>query len=346
MVLQLKKREGVYYAVGTVGGKRIRKSLGTSDFAEAKKNKVILETNISSMLKEPKFKDTFIMQNRNVRTSWNNKISYHTTPAPPFEDVADKYILSPRTGSSKSSQHYAEFHKKHFGQMPIDQITEETVEDYIESYHLARGNSDGTIRRDLTALQSVLNFGARLGYCNEVSLTKPSDNPHATETVSEEEQKSIFKYLDVEANRLCTFIVNTGARPIEAVRLTGKDINFREKLVTLRSRKGKGSKERIRQVPMNQTVLQLVGNSTDKHSHIFDQAWHRERLGKHFVDACDKAKVLDKTLYCLRHTFATRLARNGVHPKVLADLMGNSLIMVERYMNMTLSDHRNAVMSL
>ena len=146
------------------------------------------------------------MQNRNKRGFWNNKISYHTTPAPPFEDVANKYILSPRTGSSKSSRHYAEFHTKHFGLMPIDQITEETVEDYIESYHLARGNSDGTIRRDLTALQSVLNFGARLGYCNEVSLTKPSDNPHSTETVTEDEQRIIFSHLDKEANRLCTFI--------------------------------------------------------------------------------------------------------------------------------------------
>ncbi|MAS98949.1 MAG: hypothetical protein CMF29_08545 [Kiritimatiellaceae bacterium] len=346
MALQLKKRDGVYYAVGTVGGKRIRKSLGTSDFAKAKEKKVTLETNISSVINEPKFKDNFVMQNRNVRTSWNNKISYHTTPAPPFEDIADKYILSPRTGSSKSSRHYAEFHKKHFGQIPIDQITEETVEEYIESYHLAQGNTDGTIRRDLVALQSVLNFGAKLGYREEISLTKPSDNPHSTETVTEEEQKIIFSHLSEEANRLCVFIVNTGSRPIEALRLTGKDINFRERLVTLRSKKGKGSKERSRQVPMNDVVLELIGSDIEKHSHVFDQAWHRERLGKHFVDACDKAKVLDKTLYCLRHTFATRLARNGVHPKVLADLLGNSLVMVERYMNMTLSDHRNAVMSL
>ena len=341
MVLQLKKREGIYYAVGTVGGKRVRKSLGTNDYTVANNVKRQYETHILS------------------RWSANNKSIFNGDTvvrngssiidgivAPPFEDIADKYILSPRTGSSKSSRHYAEFHKKHFGHIPIDQITEETVEEYIENYHLAQGNSDGTIRRDLVALQSVLNFGAKLGHRQEISLTKPSDNPHSTEIVTEEEQKIIFSHLSEEANRLCTFIVNTGSRPIEALRLTGKDINFRERLVTLRSKKGKGSKERSRQVPMNDVVLELIGSDIEKNSYVFDQAWHRERLGKHFVDACDKAKVLDKTLYCLRHTFATRLARNGVHPKVLADLLGNSLVMVERYMNMTLSDHRNAVMSL
>ena len=56
---------------------------------------------------------------------------------------------------------------------------------------------------------------------------------------------------------------------------------------------------------------------------------------------------IDKTPYALRHTFATKLARKGVPPKVIADLLGHSdLKMVMRYMNTTFEDQVSAVMSL
>lgn len=329
--LSLSKRGSTYYAIGVWQGERVRRSLGTSSLSEAKAKLPHIELEVVS------------------------KPSGPASPAAPlFNEIASKYMRSARTGSSPSARHYALKLADHFGHEPIDAIDEHSIEGYIERYHMARGNSSGTIRRDLTALQSILNFGARLGHRSPIKIDKPPENPHATDTLTTEEEAAIFKHLHPDVHRMCVFMLRTGARPIEMQSLIHADLDWDSQTVVLRSIKGRKGALRTRRIPLHPEVLATIPRRPDHRKpdpseRVFRlnrrDDWAMRSMNNRWNTACKAAGVSGKTPYCLRHTFATRLARRNVPPKVIADLMGHaSLDMVMRYMNTTFEDHKNAVL--
>jgi integrase len=63
-----------------------------------------------------------------------------------------------------------------------------------------------------------------------------------------------------------------------------------------------------------------------------------------FKRACDKAQIKDLRFHDLRHTFATRLAENGVHPFTMKELLGHSTVkMTERYTHPNQEQKKRAV---
>jgi integrase len=104
-------------------------------------------------------------------------------------------------------------------------------------------------------------------------------------------------------------------------------------------------------MPLDELALEVVPKSQPPPSaHVFLNEGRpfesNKQISYHWCKVTDKLGI-DKPANTLRHTFATRLARNGTAPKVIADLLGHSdLKMVMRYMNTTYEDHLYAVTSL
>jgi len=315
-------------------GDRVRRSLHTTDKREAKVKLIELQRDLVEgkvTLKEKSTKPAKVVL---------------------FRELADKYIRSRRTGSSKSAIHYAEMHRKTFGDYQVEEINEEAIEEYIEDFHVTKGNSDGTIRRDLNSLQSMLNFAAKLNLREPIAVDKPSDNPHKTETITTEEQEAIFNKLDVQTYRVCMFMVMTGSRPAEALSVKFADLDTTNQTVVLRSKKGRKAKIKSRRVPLHPDLISALPKRPNHRlpkpeDLIFDYGLTTSTLRDKFTRACHAVGVQGKTPYCLRHTFATRLCRQGVPPKVVADLLGHSsLDMVMKYMNTTFEDHKNAILGM
>lgn len=333
-LFKVKKRSGgnFYQAVGTYNGIRVRHSLGTGDYVLARELCAEYESKVLSG--EVKIGARSIMSSQHK-----------------FKNVARRYLKSPHTGSSKSTREYVLRLVDHFGDYQVKAIDMNDIEEYVEERHINRGNSNSTIRRDLNQLQGILNYAAELGLRDKVKIKKPKEGQHKTDTFSEEEIEAIFPSLQPDVRRICTFLLHTGARPIEAMQLRYDDVDFTNQTVVLGCYKGAGGELRTRRVPLNPAALATIPYSAPPpHEYVFLLQGRpfetNKQIGYHWRKVTDGLGIT-KTPYALRHTFATRLARNGVPPKVIADLLGHAdLKMVMRYMNTTYEDHKAAVMSL
>jgi len=243
-LFKVKKRSGgkMYQAVGSFQGFRVRHSLGTNDYVHAKELCTEYEAKVLSGSIKLGQKSIHGAQNR-------------------FKSVARRYLKSPHTGSSKSTKEYVMRLVNHFGEFQINKIDLNDVEEYVEEKHVNRGNANSTIRRDLNQLQGVLNFAASLGLREPVKLKKPREGKHKTDTLSQEEIDTIFPDLHPDIRRLCTFLLHTGARPIEAMRLTYDNIDFSNNTVVIGSYKGADGELRERRVPLNDKALVTIPRS-------------------------------------------------------------------------------------
>lgn len=324
-------REGVYYVDGSFSGTRVRRSLDTRDRIVAKQRLIEFEDGVISgriKLHQP-------IGSRKLK----------------FATVAKKFLISPRTGSSRTTKKIVLKLCDYFGEMQIKFITEGDIDDYIEDVHLIKGNSNSTIRRFLNTLQSILNFAASRGDREYIKMAKPAENPPKHQTLTEEEMDNIFKHLHVDVHRICIFLRYTGARPIEALGLRYDDIDFVENKVELRSIKGRSGQVRTRVIPLHPKARDAIPTSTPMPvGHVFtlngDVATTSSTLHQVHWRAARNKVYPDMTagMYALRHTFATTLGRKGAPAKVIADLLGHTdLKMVMRYLNTTYDDHLKAI---
>jgi integrase len=323
-------REGVYYVDGTFSGTRVRRSLDTRDRIVAKQRLLEFEDGVIS-----------------GRIKLHQPIGTRKTL---FNTVAKKFLTSPRTGSSRTTKQIALKLCDYFGAMQVKFITEGDVDDYIEEFHLQKGNSNSTIRRELNTLQSILNFAASRGEREYIKVDKPPEDNPKHETLTDVEMDTIFSHLQNDVHRISTFLRYTGCRPVEALALTYDDVDYDNSKVILRSIKGRTGSVRERVIPLHPKAKEAIPYSVPPPiGHVFTVNGRVIKnsydLPSHWKAARAKAYPNMTTgMYALRHTFATTLARNGAPAKVIADLLGHTdLKMVMRYMNTTYDDHLKAI---
>ena len=322
-------REGVYYAVGTFDNARVRKSLFTKDRSIAKVRLADFEKDVM-----------------NGHVNVHKPVGSRKTK---FSTVAKSFLRSPRTGGSRTTTQIVNKLVDHFGDMEVKYVTEAEVDDYIEYYHLAKGNSNSTIRRELNTLQSILNFAASRNEREYIKLQKPPEEDVIHDILTEEEMDNIFNELDASVYKVARFIRYTGCRPIEACNLQYHDVDFESDKVTLRSIKGRSGKSRSRLIPLHPKAKEVMDNFGKPTGHVFllkgKPITNHYDLPSYWREARNKVYPnMTAGMYALRHTFATTLARNGAPAKVIADLLGHTdLKMVMRYMNTTYEDHLKAI---
>jgi site-specific recombinase XerD len=143
--------------------------------------------------------------------------------------------------------------------------------------------------------------------------------------------------------------LHTGMRPSEQFGLTWDRVDLVRKFITLlKTKTGK-----VRHIPLNSVALAafniLQERSPEGASRVFLNV-HDEPLTEYkhwFEPAVAEAGLKDFTWYCLRHTFASRLAMAGVDLRTIADLMGHQTIqMTMRYAHLAPAHQRSAVEQL
>ena len=329
MPLSLKQNDkGIYLIDGYALGQRVRTSTKTDSYAIALQKKAEIELAIA---KGEYKSNTDLVSNAS------------------FKHVARKYLRSQNTGQSSTTLGYVGKLIEVFNSIPVKQIDFAMIEDYVDKHHTLKGNSNSTVRRELTQLQAILNYGAELGLRKSIKIKKPAEDDVEITVLSVDEQSRIFSKLDPDTLRVCTFLLRTGCRPIEARTLTYGQVNFEEQYISVGTYKGANGKMRLRKIVLHPEALAAIPTSTPMPSpdamvfFVDGQPLinNRTLINDKWNAACKKAGVTGKTPYTLRHTFATRHCLNNVPPKVIADMMGHSdLKMIMRYMNTTVDDQR------
>lgn len=212
--------------------------------------------------------------------------------------------------------------------------------------------NDATINRELAQLSSIFSYAVDFGFiesnpCRRVKRFRVSNQ--RTRVLTDDEESGLLSALTGNMERYKPAVLlalNAGLRRNEIATLLWTDLNFRDDILTIRAEVAKN--KRSRTIPMNETVrralMKLREENPDSKA-VF--SYNAGTLGQAVRRLCRAMGMTDVSLHTLRHTFATRLARNNVNPFVACDLMGHSNIAMTRHYSHTLTDSmRDAVKGL
>jgi integrase len=249
--------------------------------------------------------------------------------------------------------------KKALGNVVLSDLTDERIRDYIRQRQ-AEKVSGRTINMEVGELSRAIGQPWSLLWPKVRKLEERKDVGRA---LSPKEQKAL---LDGLKNRrtphLATYIpllLLTGMRATEALSLTWAQVDLMGKTIIVGRAKSANGTGRM--IPINDDLASILvahrawflegfGEPKPDH-HLFpwgkpvpsDPARHATDITWGWNELRKDAGVRCR-LHDLRHTFATRLAENGVSESTMLALMGHmSRSMLERYSHIRMTAKRDAV---
>jgi integrase len=222
---------------------------------------------------------------------------------------------------------------RHFGKMPLSEITTYDVEKYKE-WRRKKLSGSG-INREFALLKSMFNRASEWGFAkidpNPVSKVRYFAERQVERILTDEEARRLVQASGPSLRPVVVTALNTGMRRGEILDLCWKNVDFERRFLRVeRSKNG-----RSRKVPINSTLaaelLRLRANGTP---YVFTQrAGERlKSIASAFATACRHSGVGHVRFHDLRHTFATNLVMNGVDLVTVKEILGHSDIsMTVRY---------------
>ncbi|MBK9314632.1 MAG: site-specific integrase [Acidobacteria bacterium] len=201
------------------------------------------------------------------------------------------------------------------------------------------GNS---VCREMAMLSKVFDLAIKKDYCEENPVGKvewPHQPNRRERFITEEEESKIFKSLSGRYERLrpvFLLALYSGLRRGEIFALQWRDVDFEKKNLRLRAETTKTSKGR--NVPLIEpafSILAKLKKSVDGEPHEKVFPFGASRACALFREILDHLGLIDVGLHVLRHTFATRGMRAGIHPLVMKDILGHSTIDMTAYYSHT-----------
>lgn len=317
-------------------GKRTRRSSGTTDFAAAK-----------------------ALEQQSRADAWKEK-EWGVNPPRTFEEVMLPYLrnASQHQRSYETTTHRVKALRPHFTGVVMNDLTGLRIREYTTA-RLESGASPATVNRELAALSAAINW------CN-VEFEWALPNPVKGRTMKEPEGR--VRWLTrAEVESLCraargqkfglileSFIrlaVNTGCRKEEMLGLEWRRVDLINGLIYLEGVHTKAGKRRS--IPLNEGALSALkvmaafrAEKAPASPWVFMRGNGERVLSVRngFIDACNKAGIVDFTIHDLRHTCAAHLISAGVALAEVRDLLGHSTVMMtERYAHLAPARVRDAV---
>jgi integrase len=323
--MALYQRGRIWYADYYANGERFQESTGTANKREAEK---ILALRVSEVQRGVFIKPVNI-----------------TLP-----DLGDRYI------------EYAKVHKRSwkrdvqmlgnlqafFGPSKLRDITPLRVEEYQQAR--VKDVCPATSNRELALLKHMFNMAERWGQhqgTNPVRLVKflPENNLQF-KTLSEDDEQRLLEASPPYLRDMILFAINTGLRTSDIFNLQWEEVDIEEK----RLKKIIKKNERRLSLPLNDTAFEIVKARQQHGPYVF----HNPMTGDRFKDvkgalaaAVKRAKLGKVTWHMFRHTFASRLTRQGVDIVTVKELLGHGNISVTmRYAHSNDEAKRRAVQRL
>lgn len=254
---------------------------------------------------------------------------------------------------------------EYFGHLRLNEITVWLVEKFKSERlkgetRLGKTRTPASVNRELDLLSRILSMACDQDLLTNNCLRKirrlREDNARER-VLSVAEEIRLMAVLERTRSPLRSMVVialHTGMRRGEIQRLTWAEVDFDRGIILVR--KTKTGRDRI--VPMHDLVKKLLLElsqaaqlrkisqtssleACDNETRIFEVNW----IEKLWRKTCQRAGITNLRFHDLRHTFATRLAANGVDAFAIARLLGHATVnMTARYAHST-SEHLQAAIS-
>lgn len=274
--LKLKEREGIWYAVGTYDGQRIRDSLGTRDRKEAAEKLAIYQAQL--------FK----------------RSTYGEEAVRLFEEAAVSYMR--QGGEARFLTKII----KHFKNRRIASIKPGEIRDMALT--LYPGKTAATRNRQaLIPARAVINHAHSLGWCPPIKI-KMFDGPKSRKhtPVDDTWLEKFMAQADADKlqhlSGLVLFMNQTGARVSEAVNLMGEHVDLVNRTAVLA--KTKTEEWSVRQLTA-ELVVRLSALGLADGVPVFSYT-DSKAVNKRIAAVCVRADIEKRTTHSAgRHSFGT-----------------------------------------
>lgn len=294
MPLKVYKRGNTYHYAGTVAGRRLRGSTGTSDKLRAEE-----------------------IAAKADRAEWERR---HHGPGSVLT-LAKASILYRSAGkmSTKRQIKYLEKIEDYWKDTLVKDMTagairQSAIEIYPEAGPATRN------RQVITPTRAVINHCAELEMCPPIRVRKFKFEQKIKKPILLDWLDTFCAHARPITAALATFMFATACRISDARRTEWDDINFQARTILVRKTKSK--KDRLPHIP--QRLLVALANLPRDRKPF---GWGETTLRRWWdEDIATTAKAVEGfqrlTFHSCRHGFATSMLRNGVDPKTAADLGG------------------------
>ncbi len=312
------KRGHVWYVRGTVRGIRIYETAGTSDADKAEEYRA---------RREAKLWDRSVVGERGSHNFGEAALVYLQSrePGPSFRVTLRRLV-------------------DHFEHWPVDKISQTALDQYLSKHHSK--SAPGTIIRAVVApVTAVLRVAAKRGWCDQPAFERPKVPIHATRWLLRDEADRLVTACAPHLKPLVVFLLHTGARLREALRLDWSNVDLKARRVVFMNTKN----GEPRGVPLNDDAFLALANLPHRDGNVFLTPARRpyydsgglggSPINSAFKSACRRAGIENLRVHDLRHTFASWLVMSGAPLRTVAELLGHkNLSNVHRYTHLS-PDH-------
>ena len=217
-----------------------------------------------------------------------------------------------------------------------DKYLEEITPTEIERYRSLRleKTKPATVNRDLAYLKHLYNKAIdwEVVVFNPVKKVKMlRESPGRVRYLSPEEIERLLARCPDTIAPVVIIALNTGLRRGEIFNLKWRDIDFKNRLLTIV--KGKNNEASV--IPINKRVYQALSKMSKNEEYIFSDLSVRS-LQRLFKKSVKQAEIKEFRFHDLRHTFASYLWIGGENLPVIQKLMRHkSVSMTMRYSHLS-----------
>lgn len=314
----IEKRRNVYYSNFTFKGERIRRTLGTSDPEEARKNCDKLRAALWEEIKKPQ--------------------SQRYT----FTDAFAEWL---ETGEKSLSDRYS-INAFGLADKPLSEITEPVLAEIL------RRNKGATRNRKINLLHAILNCAVRKGWIEAVPyMAKVEVGESRIRWMTQEEWQALLSQLSGNLRQMARFAIATGLREANVLGLQWNQIDMQRRVAWIHPDQSKSG--RSIGIPLSDDAVTVLREQIGKHdTFVFvrtykkhgemvtepvtrasGDAW-KAALVRAGIDVVERNKKKTSTFrwHDLRHTWASWHIMAGTPLEVLQKLGGwETLSMVLRY---------------
>lgn len=223
---------------------------------------------------------------------------------------------------------------KYNGPVYLEEVTLQDLEDYLQALK-EKGNAPSSRNRSLYIIRAFYSFSYKKGYASENIALKieaiPAPEKERIFLTESEISELISSISSPIVKVVVTTLYYTGMRISECVNLTLEDVNFKDRIITVRNTKNK--KDRV--IPIHRNLLPLLQdycfNKRKKTiCPYFFVSRNNNRVSPDYInriirETTQKLNWTKKvTCHVIRHSFASNLVAKNVNIVNIQKLLGHS----------------------
>ena len=239
--------------------------------------------------------------------------------------------------------------KDPIGQVKLDKLSLRHLDDWLYRQDTGK-KSPNSINRDLTALKSVLAFGAERELIVDKTWRKAkrltAEDPEERKVLEPEQWARLLEHCEDDLAAIVRGMIYTAARPKELREAKARDLDLDNGELTLRGYKGKDGKLRTRKVTLSAAAVAFFRKhlSAVGEAHLFTRSdgspWPKEWLNRKFRDARSAAGFgPDTTPYSARHSTITKWCQSGMNLADIATIAGTSVEMIKNHYHKSIPEY-------